>query len=794
MRRILKFSLITLLTLLLMALLGATGLWWLLDGSLARLDGTVAAQAVQQNTLIERDKQGLITIRGENRNDIAYALGFAHAQERRFQMDLLRRNSAGELSELFGERAADFDAKIRTHQFRKRSERALTVMPESDRSLLQAYADGVNAGTDDLRASPFEYLLLQSDVDPWQPADTLLVVFSMYMDLQDEWGEGERSLTALYDLVPQDWAEFLTPVGGQWDATLDGGDLSFDLPIPERPLATFQDEQSARVVHYKDQIEVGSNNWSVAGSLTEHGGALVADDMHLGLDVPNIWFRASWVLPESGRRITGATLPGAPIMVIGSNEHIAWGFTNAYGDFMDLVRLQTNADQTEYLTEDGWQPFEIEREIIHIKDAPDRPTQVKHTRWGPVIGEDHFGNLLALRWVAHDPDGVNLELMNLETADTVSEALQIGARASIPGQNLNVGDRAGQIGWTIMGAIPERYGFASELDERLAQDWSDGRLGWRGRLPADLYPTVINPESDRIWTANARIVNDAAFELVGDGLGAIGARQQQIRDRLMERDQFSEADFLAIQLDDEARFLARWQSLLLNVLSSEPLAADSRYDSYREEVENWQGRAAADSIGYRLVKRYRERTIDQTVGLVFDYVARKTVDFWPGQINRKAEYATWALVTEQPSQHLPNGYDSWSDLLTTTAVSLFDDLSNSKTGLADATWGQANMLSIRHPMTSAIPALSRFLDMPAEPMSGDTYMPRVQARTSGASQRMSVAPGREEDGYFHMATGQSAHPLSPFFGNGHEDWVEGRPSPFLPGDTVYELVLTPDSK
>lgn len=790
MNRFVKFSLFALSALILLALLAGTGVWWLLDGSLARLTGTLTDQQVSQEVRIERDQQGLVTLSGDSRADIAYGLGFVHAQERLFQMDLLRRNSAGELSVLFGERAAGFDTRIRIHQFRKRGETALEQMPRAHQTLMQAYADGVNAGVKDLRSLPFEYLLLQADFKPWEPADTALVVYSMYMDLQDEWGETERALTAMVDLLPADWVEFLTPTGGQWDATIDGGDLILTQTLPKQALSRFQSADRSAAYQYRDQIEIGSNNWSVSGDLTPHGAALVADDMHLGLDVPNIWFRASWFLPDSGRRITGATLPGAPIMVIGSTERIAWGFTNAYGDFMDLIRLQTNAEQTEYLTPDGWRDFSIEQEVINIKEGPDRTTDIRLTQWGPVIGEDHYGNLLALRWVAHDPDSVNLGLLTLEQAQNVEEALSIAARTSVPGQNFNVGDRDGAIGWTIMGALPQRQGFETELDKRRTQDWSDGTFGWQGRLPPDQYPILVSPDSGRLWTANARIVSGDAYGKVGDGLGAIGARQQQIRDRLMAVEQFTPQDFLAIHLDDEARFLNRWQQRLLDVLSSEPMAA-ARFDEYRDEVANWQGRAAADSVGYRLVKRYRERVIDATVGHVLTYVAGKTTDFWPEYIDNRLEYATWTLITERPEHHLPTGHESWSNLLSDVALAVFEELNQPDSGLSQATWGTANTLAIRHPMSSAIPALSSLLDMPAEPMSGDTFMPRVQGTDFGASQRMAVAPGHEAEGYFHMATGQSGHPLSPFYGNGHEDWVQGRPSPFLPGETEYELILTP---
>jgi penicillin amidase len=783
----------TVIAVVLLALAVVFILWWVLRGSLPILDGTVAIDRGLSNpTVIERDAQGLVSLRGETREDIAFGLGFVHAQERFFQMDLLRRNSAGELSELFGELAADFDSRVRLHQFRRRGEAAIAKLAPGERGLLEAYADGVNTGLAELGGKPFEYLLLQVDPAPWTPADTALTVYSMYMDLQDEWGETERSLSVMHDLLPADWFDFLLPLGGVWDATLDGNDAVFDAPFPSTPLRAFAPEGTAlRYRGYRDEAEVGSNNWSVGGARTAHGGGMVADDMHLGLSVPNIWFRASWFLPQSGRRITGATLPGAPLMIVGSNESIAWGFTNSYGDFMDVVRLQTSEDGTSYRTPDGWRRFEVDRETVRVKDGDARAVEVRKTIWGPVIGEDHRGQPLALRWVAHEPEGMSLGLLGFETAGSVDEAVAIANGSGVPGQNLNVVDSSGGLAWTLMGVLPERFGFPSGLEERLVSDWSDGRRGWRGLLARDAYPRIVNPPEQRLWTGNARILGGEGYRVMGDGIGAIGARQQQIRDRLRERERHTAADFLALHLDDEARFLARWQELLMTVLGEAALAGNDRFDDYRNRVADWGGRAGAGSVGYRLVKRFREAVLDATVGRVFAYLAKQADGFWPGKVDNRVEYAAWALVSEQPPAHLPPGYESWPGLLEDIAVKVFEAHDRPDSGLADATWGRANELAISHPLSRAIPVLARFLDMPARPMDGDTYMPRVQGPAFGASQRMAVAPGREEEGYFHMPTGQSAHPLSPFFRRGHEDWVLGRPSSFLPGETAYRLTLQP---
>ncbi len=787
-----KFVIVTLLSLAILAMAGLAFLWWVFTGSLAQLEGPVSAQAVSAPTFIRRDAQGLVTIEGDNREDIAYSLGFVHAQERFFQMDLLRRNSAGELSELFGDVGVEVDKRIRVHQFRKRAVIVQSRLNAQQLALLEAYTQGVNAGLAQLRNKPFEYYVLNTDPEPWRTEDSLLVVYSMYMDLQDEWGDTERSLAALYEFLPTDWVNYLVPMGGEWDATIDDGDTRFSAPLPQRPLADFQNHQVAtNSTSTLDRPLPGSNNWSVSGALTRHGAAMVADDMHLGLDVPNIWFRASWLLPESARRITGATLPGTPLMIVGSTENIAWGFTNAYGDFSDIIRLQTNAETTEYLTPEGWQPFALDTEVVNVKGQASQQTTVKNTRWGPVIGEDYYGNALVLRWVAHDPGGINLNLIELEQAENVGQALDIATRTAIPGQNFNVGDRDGNIGWTLIGLLPKRFGYTSSLAERLPADWSTGNINWTGYMTPDAHPRIENPANNRLWTANARVVSGDSYKVMGDGLGALGARQQQIRDRLFARDTFTEADFLAIHLDDEAVFLSRWQALLVATLQAEESANDPGVIALSEAVQSWQGHASANSVAYLLVKRFRERVIDQSVGHLFRYVDSKVTDFWPRTVDNKVEYAVWQLINDRPPRHIPHPYDSWDAFLHAQALAVYSQYQENNEGLRQQTWGRHNQLSIQHPLSRALPFLSFLLDMEPVAMPGDTFMPRVQSPDFGASQRMAVAPGQEETGYFHMATGQSGHPLSPFYRAGHNDWVIGAPSPFLPGKDAYVLQLIP---
>lgn len=767
--------------------------YWVLHASLPKLEGNVTSEQLHSSVTIDRDAQGIPTIGGSNRNDIAFALGFLHAQERFFQMDLLRRNAAGELSELFGILALNHDKAVRVHQFRKRALRAFQALGPADQTLLTTYTEGVNKGLDELRKAPFEYALLRTPPKPWQVEDAFLAMFSMYIDLQPELSEYERSLAVLRDSLPADWYAFLVPEGGEWDAPIEGPAYVFNDRLPTQPLAQLQIPQDAGATAavYQDFVAVGSNNWSVGGSLTDYPSGMIANDMHLGLNVPNIWYRASWHLPADKRRVTGVTLPGVPVMVVGSNEHIAWGFTNTYGDYQDSIVLKVNDAGDAYLTPDGWQPFTTEIETLKVKDEPDESLAIKHTIWGPVIGEDHKHRPLALRWVAHDPEGANLNLRQLEAANNVDEAIQLAANMGIPGQNLNVVDRDGNQGWTIAGRLPKRVGFNSErLSSKYPQDWSTGELHWNGYLSAAEYPKVINPAGSRIWTANARVVSGSMLDKIGHGSYALGARQQQIAKDLNDKTHFSEQDMLAIALDDRALFLNRWQQLLLNLAKENSDIENAA--TLTELLENWQGRASKTSAGYLIVKRFRENVIGASTGRVIQKLDEDTDFFDPVRASVYLEYPTWALITEQPAAHIPEGYRNWQEFLVAQANRTLSDLTENGKSLREQTWGEANILTIRHPLSSAIPLLGELLNMPGQPMDGDTYMPRVQKPKMGASERMVVAPGHEENGIFHMAAGQSGHPLSSYYALGHWDWVEGNASPFLPGPEKWRLTLSPE--
>jgi penicillin amidase len=613
----------------------------------------------------------------------------------------------------------------------------------------------------------------------------------MFVELQDEEGQLESTLGVMRDTLPPALFDFLVPLGTAWDAPLVGDPVA-QPPVPGPDVVDLRKQPPAPVLAPSRQaadrepLPAGSNNWAVAGSLTKLGGAIVANDMHLGLAVPGTWYRVSLRWPD--HRITGVTLPGTPVVVVGSTAHVAWGFTNSEGDWVDLVELELDPRDPElYLTPQGPKRIEHLQEVIHVKGAPDQTLDVANTIWGPVIDHDHRGRPRALRWVAHEPRALNLGLVQLEDAQGLDEALRIAATAGIPAQNFVCADASGRIGWTIIGAIPRRVGY----DGRTPTSWADGSRRWDGWLRPEEYPRIVDPPDGRLWTANARTVGGDDLAKIGYGGYDLGARAQQIRDDLRSLTWISETDMLRVQLDDRALFLTPWRGVMASILrplGTRPSGTPRAWA--KKQAEAWRGWASVDSVSYRLVRAFRRAVMDETLSPFFAACARADPRFDP-ELLHQLEGPVARLVTERPAHLLNPRYRSWNELIVAGIDRAVASLRAVGPDLDNRTWGERNTVRIRHPLSQVLPSLSRFLDMPPEPLPGDSNMPRFQGPSEGASERLVVSPGREENGIFHMPGGQSGHPLSPFYRAGHQAWARGEATPFLPGPTIHRLRLSP---
>ena len=806
--------------LVLAIVLGALWLHHRVASSLPEVRGERAVAGLSAAVAIERDALGVPTIRAATRLDAARALGFLHAQDRFFQMDLMRRTGAGELAELFGPAAAKLDEGVRVHRFRSLAERALAGVPPAQRALLAAYAAGVNAGLRALGDKPFEYILLRTEPRPWKPEDCFLVVYAMYLDLNDGRGSVEHDLGTIHDLLPQPLFDFIAASGTEEDAPLVGaaiptppipGPEVFDLrthhvaPVasgePAMPMAALRhDATELSFAGWRmdetvggDEVygRAGSSTMAVSGVHTADGHALLANDMHLGFRVPNVWYYASWTWHAADgteRRATGVTLPGAPILAAGSTGHVAWGFSNAFADVDDLIDLELDPRDPEvYRTPAGPRRLAHVKEHIRVKGQPDDILDIAETIWGPVIERDAQGHARrAIAWTAQSPEATNMDLGDLEEAKNIDEAIEIAHRAGIPAQNFTVVDDSGRIGWTIVGRLPNRVGWSG----RLPSSWADGSHRWDGWLPASEVPKIVDPPSGRIWTANNRLVDGVMLARLGDGSYDLGSRASQLRDDLSHLERATPKDLLAVQLDDRALHLARWHDLLLHMLTPAAIQADPRRGELKRLLATtWTGHASVDSFAYRFTRQFHD-SLDHQVftGLTGIISSPHRVFFQP---ERQFEGPLWRLVTEKPVHLLDPAYKSWDDFLLATADRELAKLRALGPRLSDRTWGERNQPVFQHLMSPALGPLGRWLNTPSQPQAGDVDMPRVISLFFGASERMVVSPGHEDAGIFHMPLGESGHPLSPHYRDGHAAWVEGRPTPFLPGAPVDVLRLVP---
>jgi penicillin amidase len=790
-----------LLAVLVLLVLLVVSAWLFLRASLPRLEGTQQAPGLETTASVARDVHGVPVISGGSRLDVAYATGFVHAQERYFQMDLLRRVAAGELAELFGARAVPLDKSHRLHRFRARAELALQALPAAERALLERYSAGVNAGLGALAARPFEYALVGMQPRAWSASDSLLVIWAMYFDLQGNLESRELARGWLKDHATPEQRAFLAPESTPWDAPLDATAIAVaDVAIPPPPAWWGKPRNDTSdpapgaapktaAAEYANMV--GSNNWAVAGSRSDSGAAIISDDMHLGIQLPAIWYRAALQFPDGKggqRRVVGVTLPGAPVVVAGSNGHVAWGFTNSYGDYLDLVALDTDAARPgEVRLQAGWEKPVAHEETILVKGAPAEKLVVRETSLGPI--REVQGRSYAVHWAAHAPAAVNVNAQKLEFADTLEQALMIAPTMGIPAQNFVGGDDQGNIGWTIAGPLPRRASTGMASTYPLAA--GDQAGVWQGWLAPDEYPKVVNPASGQLATANSRQLAGAGAELIGDGGFDLGARTHQVRDNLTALGPKTDVKKVYdIMLDDRAIFLAAWRERAIAVLDAAAVKNQSgRAKALALLKDSWSGKASVDSVGYRITRAFMYKLYDMMYEGANDEMRRVDPKASMSAITARWPVVLARLLDQQPAGWLPPQYPGWQAMQLEALDSVIADLTRGGQPLSAATWGQRNTAASAHPMASAIPVLGKFLAVPPDMLAGDQHMPRVAGPTFGQSERMTVSPGKEEQGVFNMPGGQSGHPLSPYFLDGRADWVTGRPAPLLPGPAAHTLTF-----
>ncbi|CAI0739070.1 Penicillin acylase 2 precursor [Serratia marcescens] len=742
-------------------MLSAMAGWLALHQSLPMLDGTLKVSGLTGEVKVMRDRRGVPDIVAADSQSAYFALGFLHGQERFFQMDLLRRSAAGELAALVGKGGLKMDRQRRIFQLRERVRRELSVLPEAQRQRLASYTDGVNTGLHALKSRPFEYWLLRTSPESWRDEDSLLVIAAMYFDLQGTQPGREYARGWIARNNPSQ-ADFLLPTGSRWDTPLSGN-VPVSPEIPRTAPVWWGKPSGTGEVKTGEDMK-GSNGWLIA----RDGKAFVANDMHLGLALPGIWYQAQiqYVQQNEKIKLAGITLPGVPFLLSGSNGNIAWGFTNSYVDTFDWVIVDKSVK------------IRSQQVALAVNHGLAETFTVRTSDWGPVVSTP-LGDM-AMRWAIELPGALNLNLMAIGEEKSVDAALETGKRAGIPVQNLLVADSHGNIGWTLAGALPDRFSPGQQNTFPLQ---ATPQSQWRAEsLNPDRHPLRVNPAEADIVTANNRLLFDTTGDELGDGGADMGVRSFAISQKLKSKISVNVQSMHELQLDNQALLLQSWRDWLLHSLGQRQEGETTDRTRMRTLLASWDGNASAGSAAYALVARWR----DDLYSTLFGELDSQLASQWPQAIYRRAnprwDETLFSLMNA--GKWVPEGNSSWEDF---TRHSL--DIAWQAMAAGHTTWGDVNRSDYEHPLAKSLPLVGRYLRSPAVPLSGDNNVIHVNRPSFGASERMVVSPGDEQQATLSLPSGQSGNPLSPWWLNNFSNWTQEDAQPMLPGEAKYQLII-----
>jgi penicillin amidase len=771
--------------------------WWFVYRPLPQLDGAAIVAGLQNEVSVERDRWGVPHIRANSVQDLVEAQGYVMAQDRLWQMDLLRRVARGQLSEILGPRTLSIDKEYRTLGFGRAAERDLQLMDPEPRAIMEAYARGVNRFIEThTKQLPLEFSLLGYAPRPWQASDSLTISAYMYRTLTDTWErkldraavEARVGLERARELFSQEAAMDHFVIGDpnvvndgsqrtrvQTDDQDDDDDMEPDTVIKagaqtgsDTAPASFPDLTSALAASVCDSLAdirreirhgLGSNNWVVNGEHTASGKPLLANDTHLELSLPPIWYEVHVTAP--GWNVKGFTLPGAPLVVIGHNEHIAWGFTNNGADVQDLyIETFNPAVADEYRVRGAWTKAEVFDEIIRVKGAPDEHLQVVVTRHGPVVRREGH-KAYALKWTATEPGGLANTYNWLGKARNWEEFRNVMKHVWGPGQNAVYADVQGNIGYLMAAKVPLRKRGHGEIP--VPGDTDD--YEWTGYIPFEQLPQALNPDSGLIVTANARVVGPNYKPYLTDRWEE-PYRTARIYDLLRDKHGLRPTDMLQVQTDTYSyphAFLADQLSAAAKTVAPK----DERARKLIEGLKDWNGIANADSPEVSFLDATRRAAL---VLILEPFLGKDTnVYEW-----RSVAFLQ-RVLTERPAKWLPPAYRTYDELLAAAAdrgVERLAELSQ-KTQIEDWAWKRFDPLDVTHPLGRE-GLLKDFFSITGKPQSGTAFSPRAATRHHGPAMRFVANPGNWDESIMLIPGGQSGQPGSSHYTDQFSYWYEGR--------------------
>ena len=781
--------------------------YYVAHSALPQLDGRLQVIGLSAAVKVTRDGHGVPAIEAATPEDLFFAQGYVTAQDRLWQMDVMRRFGAGELSEILGEDTLKIDREQRILGLRAAAGKSLALASPRDRSYFDAYARGVNAFIEAHgNALPIEFRILKYRPKPWQAEDSIVIANQMVKDLN-------------YYYIPDTLAreKVLAKLGPEL-----AGDLYVNRSWHDRPPTVMREDLNEQnnqndsdddddddsgpdnsVTEHRGAVEIwaqgapeavnGSNDWVVSGAHTVTGKPLLSNDMHLGHQMPNLWYEAH--LRSSNLDVAGVTLPGMPYVIVGHNQRIAWGFTNIGPTVADVYIENFNA-QGAYQTPQGWQQPEHREEVIHVKGKADVAVDVKITRHGPVVTELFPGETrpLALRWTLYE--GLHMPFFDVDSAQNWEEFRKAFSQLDAPGQNVVYADVEGNIGYQATGRVPIR----ASGDGSLPVSGADDAHEWTAYIPFDKLPSIYNPSSGVIATANGRITPDGYAYSIATEWEAPW-RTERIYHVLESGGKFAPADMLALENDvhSENDLFAAERFVYAVDHAAKPSA---RAKQAADLMRNWDGRMLASSAAATIaVRSGRELTrllLEPRLGPAPDDPKRQqaTLNWRTYNWTMRTVWLQNVLL-HQPKRWLPEKYPNYDELLT-AAVEAAVNGSDAPKDLAMWNWGSFNAVEIDHPVLGKIPVLQRWAEPGVKEQSGSGYTVKAVTRHHGPSERFTANLADLDQSTLNTVTGQAGNFLSPYYMDQWKAWYEGSTftlpftSQAVEATGAHRLVLQPE--
>ena len=749
--------------------------------ALPQLDGRLPVSGLTSMVTVTRDGHGVPTIEAAGLEDLFFAQGYVTAQDRLWQMDVMRRFGGGELSEILGEDLLKVDREQKVLGLRAAATKALQTASRRDRSFFEAYARGVNAYISSrVHNLPIEFRILGYAPTQWKPEDSLVIANEMVKDLNYHYFYDalarEKILTKLgpdltadlyvnrswHDRPPTVMREDLNPPENAGDSDDEDNEDSPDNSVTQKVPASLENVAT-------EGLPVnGSNDWVVSGMHTVTGKPLLSNDMHLGHQMPNLWYEAH--LHAGNLDVAGVTLPGMPYVIVGHNQRIAWGFTNV-GPTVTDVYIENFNGQGAYQTPGGWAQPEHRTEVIHVKGKPDVNVDVRITRHGPIVTEIVSGETrpLALRWTLYD--SLHIPFLDVNEAQNWQDFRRAFSQLDAPGQNVVFADVDGNIGYQTTGKVPIR----AAGDGSLPVSGADNAHEWTSYIPFEELPSIYNPPSGIIGTANGRITPDNYPNSVSMEWEAPW-RTERIYRVLESGRQSSMADMLALQNDvhSEAEQFAAERFVYAVDHATKPSA---RAKQAADLMRSWDGRmlasSAAPTIAENSILELRRLLLEPKLGSApADSKPEDTVLNWKTYSWEMRSVWLENILLHRPKRWLPETFPNYDELLTAAVDAAVNGPTVPK-DLASWRWGAFNAIEIQHPILGKIPVIKRWSGPGVQEQSGSGYTVKAVTRHHGPSERFTANLADLDQSTLNTVTGQGGNFLSPYYMDQWKAWYEG---------------------